>query len=84
MLINHALMATEEGPLGIATREEIKVAISLHYGIPKHEFYVYRSFPDPYIIIFNDRAARDLEARIGSRSQRSDWRKKFWPKNGAS
>jgi hypothetical protein len=55
----------EEGPLALRSSEELKDLILHHFGNHKHEFYAYRSFPDPYIVIFSERSAQDLVFAVG-------------------
>jgi hypothetical protein len=59
-LTNHAVIITEEGPMGVCSREEVKDLIQHHLGISKHEFSVYRSNPEPFIAFFHDTYARDV------------------------
>jgi hypothetical protein len=40
--------------------DEVQDLIFHHFGIRKHEFYVYRSLPAPFIVIFSEKHARDL------------------------
>jgi hypothetical protein len=65
MLSNHALVITEEGPMGIQSREEVKDVIWHQFGIRKHECYVYRNYPEPYIVIFPDSHDRDIVFAMG-------------------
>jgi hypothetical protein len=60
MLTNHALVISDEGPLAVQSREEVKDLIIQHFGIRKHELYVYRSHPEPFIIVFSEGRARDF------------------------
>lgn len=41
MLTEHAVVITDEGPLEVRSREEVKEIILHHFGISKHAFYVY-------------------------------------------
>jgi hypothetical protein len=59
-LTNDAVIITEEGPMGVCSREEVKDLIQHHLGISKHEFSVYRSNPEPFIAFFHDTYARDV------------------------
>jgi hypothetical protein len=43
MLVEHAVVITEEGPRGAQSREEVKDIIFHTFGIRKHGFFVYRS-----------------------------------------
>jgi hypothetical protein len=54
MLVSHAVVITEEGPMGIQTREEVKDILLHHFGIRKHECYIYRSSLEPFVAIFLD------------------------------
>jgi hypothetical protein len=60
MLSKHALLVTEEGPLGVVSREEVAEIICNNFSLRRYEFYIFRSSPDPFIVIFSKRAARDL------------------------
>jgi hypothetical protein len=60
MLTQHALLITEEDPLGVASREEVAEIISHNFGLPGYEFHIFRSNPEPFIVIFSDRATRDI------------------------
>lgn len=66
MLSNLALLITEEGPLGLQSREEVKDILLHRLGVLKHECYVYRSIPEPFIVIFSDVAVRNLVLEEGS------------------
>jgi hypothetical protein len=59
-LSEHAVVITDEGPLAVQSREEVKDLIQLHLGIRKHEFMILRSNPEPYVAIFHDPRARDV------------------------
>jgi hypothetical protein len=65
MLESNALIVKEEGALGLASCEELKEAIFQHFGIWKHEIYIYRSYPHPFIIVFAERHARDVVFAAG-------------------
>lgn len=65
MMRNHAVVVTEEGPLGLQSKEELKDIIRLHFGIRKHEFYAYRSYPDPFVLIFPEAHDRDVVFAAG-------------------
>jgi hypothetical protein len=60
MLTNHALVISDEGLLAVQSREEVKDLIIQHFDIRKHELYVYRSHPEPFIIVFSEGRARDF------------------------
>jgi hypothetical protein len=59
ILDHHALLVKEEEPLGLRSCEELKEVIFHHFGIRKHEMYVYRSVPNPFVIIFSEQHAKD-------------------------
>jgi hypothetical protein len=65
MLSNHALVVKEVGALSVCSCEELKDVVFHHFGIRKHEFYVYRSRPDPFVIIFSECRARDIVFAAG-------------------
>jgi hypothetical protein len=60
MLIHHALLITEESSLGVASKEEVANIITHHFELLRYEFHVFRSAPEPFIVLFSDRAARDV------------------------
>jgi hypothetical protein len=60
MLTHHAVVVTEEGPRGVASKEEVVDIIEHHFGLLRYEFNVIRTNPEPFIIPFSDRAPRDL------------------------
>jgi hypothetical protein len=59
MLNAHALIVSEEGPRGVASKEEVADIIEHQFGFLR-EFQVIRSSPEPFLLIFSDRAARDV------------------------
>jgi hypothetical protein len=65
MLTNDALLVKEEGSLSVRSCDELRDIIFHHFGIRKHEVYVYHSHPHPFIIIFSDRHARDVVFAAG-------------------
>jgi hypothetical protein len=65
MLTNHAVIVKEEEPLGLRSTEELKDVIFHHFGICKHELYVYRSHPNPFIVIFPEMHDRDVVLAAG-------------------
>lgn len=65
MLSNLALLSTEEGPLGVQSREEVKDILFHHLGVRKHECYVYHTYPEPFILKFFNVHVRDLVLRQG-------------------
>jgi hypothetical protein len=54
-----------EGPLGLRSPEELKEVIFHQFGFRKHEFYAYRSYPHPFILIFSDSHTRDVVFAAG-------------------
>jgi hypothetical protein len=60
MLDNHAVVIIDEGAMGVQSQEEVKDIIHHHFGIRKHECYVYRSYPEPFIAVFSDSHDRDV------------------------
>jgi hypothetical protein len=60
MLMHHAVIVTEEGPRGVASKEEVVDIIEHHFSLLRYEFNVIRTNPEPFLILFSDRAARDL------------------------
>jgi hypothetical protein len=60
MLMHHAVIVTEEGPRGVASKEDVVDIIEHHFGLLRYEFNVICTNPEPFIILFSDRAARDL------------------------
>jgi hypothetical protein len=48
MLSAHAIIITDDGPLTVNSKEEVKDIILLHFGIRKHEYYIYRSLSSLY------------------------------------
>jgi hypothetical protein len=45
MLTNHVMVVVDVGALGVQSREEVKDLIMHHFGVRKHELYVYHSQP---------------------------------------
>jgi hypothetical protein len=66
LLTNHALVITQEGPMGVQSREEVKTLIMHYFGIRKHELYVYRSRSESFIVIFSKGHARNLVFAAGA------------------
>jgi hypothetical protein len=60
LLTHHALLVTEEGPLGVASREEVAEIIGHHFDLLRYEYHVFQNNPEPFIILFSDRATRDV------------------------
>jgi hypothetical protein len=65
LLSHHALVVTEHGPLGLRSVEELKDLLSHHFDLRKHEIYVYRSHPAPFIIIFSEKHVCDVVFAAG-------------------
>jgi hypothetical protein len=65
MLSGLALLVSEVGLLGLRSSEELKDMIFQHFGNNKHELYVYRSHPDPFLVLFPDRHSRDVVFAAG-------------------
>jgi hypothetical protein len=59
LLTDHAIVISDEGPLGVRSREEVKDIILHHFGIRKHDFFVYCSSPEPFVAFFHETNARD-------------------------
>lgn len=59
-MTNFALIVKDKGPLTRQSREELKDIIFHQFGIRKHDFYVYCSMSDPYIVIFAESSASDV------------------------
>jgi hypothetical protein len=60
MLANHALFISDDGPMGVCAREEVKDLIQKLFGISKHEFSVSRSSLEPFLAIFHKARDRDM------------------------
>jgi hypothetical protein len=60
LLESHAVVITEEGPRAVQSKEEVKDIIALHFGISKHNFYVYRNSSEPFVAFFHDTHDRDV------------------------
>jgi hypothetical protein len=60
MLTHHAMLVTEEGPLGVASHEEVAEIIGHHFDLLRYEFHVFHSHPESFIILFSECAARDI------------------------
>jgi hypothetical protein len=56
------LLVKEVGVVGLRSTEELKDVLFHHFGIRKHELYVYHSHPHPFVVVFPDRHARDIFA----------------------
>lgn len=60
LLTSNALVVTEAGALGLGSKDELKDVIFHHFGIRKHEFNVFRSAPEPFLVLFSEQADRYL------------------------
>jgi hypothetical protein len=65
MLSQYTLLVKEEGPLGLRSCEQLMEVIFHHFGVCKHEMYVYHSNPHPFIVIFSEKRARDVVFTAG-------------------
>jgi hypothetical protein len=65
LLTHHAVVIKDEGSLGVRSCEEMKDLIFHQFGIRKHEFFMHRSYPSPFITIFSERHARDIVFVVG-------------------
>jgi hypothetical protein len=65
LLTRDALVVSEEGPMGLRSAKELKGIIFHHFLFCKHELYVYRSHPAPFIIIFCKKHPRDVVFAAG-------------------
>jgi hypothetical protein len=63
-LTAHAMVITEEGPMGVRSRDEVNDIIWHHFGIPKHEFYIYHGYPESFVAYFHEVEARDVCLRL--------------------
>jgi hypothetical protein len=63
LFTNHALVV--KGALGLRSPEELKGLILHHFGIRKHEFYIYHCHPTPFILLFLDVHDRDVVFAAG-------------------
>lgn len=59
MLTNQAVLLVDEGMVAVQSNRELADIIQHHFSIYKHEFQVYRSYPEPLIAIFSESYARD-------------------------
>jgi hypothetical protein len=53
MLTQHALLISEEGVLGVASREDVAEIIGHHFDLMRYEFHVFRSHSEPFIVLFS-------------------------------
>jgi hypothetical protein len=60
LLCNRAMVITEDGPMEVRSREEVKDIIYHQFGIRKHELHVFRNYPEPFIAIFSTSHDRDV------------------------
>jgi hypothetical protein len=59
MLSSHAVVITDDGPMAVHSRGEVKDIILNHFCIRKHEYYLYHSHPEPFTAIFLEVRDRD-------------------------
>lgn len=59
LLTSRALLMIEEGPVGVVSREEVAEIIMHHFRFCKYELEVFRTQPEPFLVIFKDQHARD-------------------------
>jgi hypothetical protein len=60
LLTQHALVITEEGALGVASREDVAEIIGHHFDLLRYEFQVFHSHLEPFLVLVSDRATRDV------------------------
>jgi hypothetical protein len=60
ILARHALLITEEGPLRLISWEEVVEIIGHHFDLLRYEFRIFRSSPEPFIVLYSERSARDV------------------------
>jgi hypothetical protein len=65
ILVSHTLLITDDGPMAVRLREEVKDLIHLQFGISKHGFSVYRNNPGPFLAIFHEARDRDVLFVVG-------------------
>jgi hypothetical protein len=65
MLYSHAVVITDDGPMVVHSREEVKDIILNHFGIRKHAYYLYHSHHKPFIAIFLEVRDRDTMFVVG-------------------
>jgi hypothetical protein len=51
---------TEEGALGVASREDVAEIIRHHFDLLRYEFQVFHSHLEPFLVLVLDRAMRDV------------------------
>jgi hypothetical protein len=66
-------VSRKKGQWGMRSCDELKTVITHHFGFSKHELLAYRSVPDPFVIIFSDRRARDLVFAAGRLIDAPPW-----------
>jgi hypothetical protein len=64
-MADHAVVISDEGPMEVRSREEVKEIIFQHFGIRKHEFSVTRSSPEAFVAFFHETHARDVVFAAG-------------------
>jgi hypothetical protein len=65
LLVGHAILVSDDVPMRVSTRDEVREIILQHFGIRKDQFYVTRSSPEPFIIYFHETHARDVVFAAG-------------------
>jgi hypothetical protein len=70
MLSNYALVVKEEGSMGLHSYEELSDLITYQFGFCKYAFYVYRSWPEPFVVIFSYQHMRDMVFAVGRTIER--------------
>jgi hypothetical protein len=64
-LLSRFALLVKEGALGLRSCQELKEVILHHFGVRKHEMYVYHSNPHPFIVIFSEKWARGVVFAAG-------------------
>lgn len=52
MLTDLAVVMLDEGMVAVQSPCELADIIQHHFGIHRHEFQVYRSYPEHFIVVF--------------------------------
>jgi hypothetical protein len=65
LFTTHALVITEGCSLSVQSREEVKDLIMHHFGIRKHNMCVFRSYLEPFLILFSDTHDRYTVFAVG-------------------
>jgi hypothetical protein len=56
--------------MGLHSYEELSDLITYQFGFCKYAFYVYRSWPDPFVVIFSYQHMRDMVFAVGRTIER--------------